>query len=219
MTKFVLLAGVAGIAAQIALAPIAHAESNLAPAAGSAGARVDFQIKIPKVLFLRVGIGANSLASDSRVDLIDFNVAAADVGNSVAQSATAASGDLGYGSVIVALFANGGNSATLNSHTTGQMTNGAGDTIPWSEIAVNAQTLPFGVPSPLINTVVSHPAFNDTPGGGDGSQVTVSAATGHVVAVAGRWTFSYKNSQPVTAGSYGGVGTQNGRVTYTAAQP
>jgi hypothetical protein len=35
----------------------------------------------------------------------------------------------------------------------------------------------------------------------------------------GKWTYSYANNQVVAAGTYGGAGVNNGRVTYTATMP
>jgi hypothetical protein len=34
-----------------------------------------------------------------------------------------------------------------------------------------------------------------------------------------RWTYSYANTALVPSGTYGGVNTNNGRVTYTASLP
>ena len=86
------------VATLLASLPVlANAESQFTT--GSSGAllasgKLDFQIEIPKVLFLRVGAGADRTTNAS-VDLIAFNLAAAIVGDGSAVAASVASGDLG----------------------------------------------------------------------------------------------------------------------------
>src|SRR5687768_5442091 len=57
----------AALAALLGLVPVlAHAESNVSTGAGSpltANARLDFQIVAPKILYLRVGNGADLAAN------------------------------------------------------------------------------------------------------------------------------------------------------------
>ena len=103
----------------------AHAESTFQSTTGSgalnATARVDFRINIP-----RIGTGT-LFGSNAAVDLIDFNVPAADVGNGTAVAATAGSGDLGNGVVTARVRGNGG-SVGLTATTGGALSNGAGGT-------------------------------------------------------------------------------------------
>ena len=84
----------AGVVLALATPLAANAESAFANGTGaiSASARVDFQITIPKFVSLRVGtVGANN------IDLVSFDVPAADVGNGNDVAGTG--GDAGGGSV------------------------------------------------------------------------------------------------------------------------
>ncbi|MCZ7153656.1 hypothetical protein, partial [Salmonella enterica] len=91
---------------------------------------LDFQITVPRVLYLRVGAGT-AMANNTAVNLIDFNVPAAQVGNGTAIAATAPSGDLGNGTVTARLIGNGG-AINFSSTTTGALSNGAGDSISYA---------------------------------------------------------------------------------------
>lgn len=186
-----------------ALAPMAaQAESsfvNGASGALSANARLDFRVTIPKILFLQVGTGTGR-AANGTIDLIDFTVAAADLGLGTTVAGTG--GDLGGGAVTARLLSNGGN-VTLQSTTTGALSNGT-DTLSFGQIVA--------APSVLTSaTALAHPTLVD--GGSTSSTIT---ATNGVVNRDARWTFSFSNSAVVPAGTYGGTAT-NGRVTYTAS--
>ena len=64
-----------------ATSPLCHGESNLQSGAGSpltATAHVDFQITIPKILFLRVGTGTGTVAGDDTIIVVLGADAAAD---------------------------------------------------------------------------------------------------------------------------------------------
>ncbi|MEO8248433.1 MAG: hypothetical protein ABI589_03600 [Burkholderiales bacterium] len=206
-------------AAAVAAPLLSQAESNLAAStATTASAQLDFKITIPKVLFLRVGSGTD-FVNGTTVNLMDFTVPADKLGDGTSVAASSTSGDLGNGAVTVRVFANHGNSATLTASTTGALTNAAagGDTIPWTEIVATAAALPAASHLAGYATTVPHPAF---PASGTGvGAVTTLTGTGKVIRADGQWTFAYKNSAPVAAGSYGGVSTQNSRVTYTVTQP
>lgn len=195
-------------AAVLAATPmLASAESDFVSGTGNASADLDFQIVIPRILFLRVGTGTN-FADNGTIDLISFNVPGASVGNGTAVAATAASGDLGNGTVTARVLGNGGN-VTLTSATLGALSNGAGSTISYSEISTAVAAL-GGVPG----AAMPHPTLADT---GTGS-VALTATLG-VVNRGATWTYSYDNTNLVAPGTYGGVGVQNGRVTYTASTP
>lgn len=190
--------------AMAAAAPLAaHAESNFVTGGGTlnAQARVDFQITIPQVLFLQVGTGA-LLTNDGTIDLIEFVVPALDVGSGNPVAATLGSGDLGNGRVTAAVRGNGGN-VTLAAATVGALGNGAGASINWTEIStiLSSGTLPV---IPLPNS---------------GAASTTLNAVAGVVDQSAQWTYSYDNSDVVPAGTYGGVNTNNSRVTYTASMP
>jgi hypothetical protein len=191
----------AGLAAPM----FANAESTLATGAGalSAGARLDFRVTIPKVLFLQVGTGS-SMANNAAVSLIDFTVPAGNVGDSSVINATGGSGDLGNGTVTAKVVGNGGD-VTLTSTTAGALGNGLGDTLSFAQIATAAAVLTTG-------TALAAPALVD----GATTSTTVPA-TGKIVNRDARWTFTYLNAAAVAPGTYGGVGTNNGRVTYTAS--
>lgn len=206
-TTHVTLA-IAVLAVVAALMPIgARAESNLQTGAGAltATARLDFRITVPKVLFLQVGTGSN-LATDTTVNLIDFVVPAANVGNGTAIAATLASGNLGSGTVTAKVLGNNGN-VTLTSTTIGALSNGIGDTISYSQIATAAAVLTTATP-------LAPPALADA-----ATTSTTVPATGKVVNRDARWTFSFLNSALVPSGTYGGVNANNSRVTYTASMP
>ncbi len=206
------LALLAGLAA----GPVsAHAESNFVSATTgtlTATARLDFVVTIPRVLYLRVGTGTD-FTSVATVDLINFAVPAAAVGNGVAVAGTG--GDLGAGAVTVRVLGNGGD-ITLNSSTTGPLNNGvAGQQIGWNRINVASSPL-AATTGGFNNSGLTHPAFNTN--GGAGTAVLL-AASNKLVQREGQWTYSYANTDVVAAGTYGGAGVNNGRVSYTASMP
>ena len=184
-----------------------NAESNFQTGAGAltSTARVDFQITIPKILFLQVGSGA-LYTTVATVNLIDFTVPAANVGNGTAVTASAAAGDLGNGVVTAIVRGNNGN-VTLNATSVGAIGNGAGDSINWSQITTTAATLTTG-------TILTAPTL------ANGASATLTlTAVGKVVNQDAKWTYKYANSAVVAPGTYGGINVNNSRVTYTAALP
>jgi len=209
----------AALAAAVALAPgQARAESNFVSGAGAlnAQARLNFSIVIPRFLFLQVGTGT-SFANNAAIDTILFDMSAtpAAIGNGVAQAGTG--GTPGPGAVNARVVGNDfGGAATLSATTAGAMSNGAGGTISWSEIAVAAPTAITVVPPAA--SVLSHPGTLTNPFT-DGGATTVSLTpTGRVINQAALWTFSYKNNNVPAAGTYGGA-ANNGQVSYTIAMP
>jgi hypothetical protein len=196
---------------------LCHAESNLQNGAGAltATAHVDFSITIPKFLFLRVGTGTGAInalgifstapATLGTIDPITWAPSPAQVGTG---ALAGTGGDLGGGVETAVVVANNG-AVTLTSTTGGALNDGAaGDTISWSQITTTATH---------NNSVVTLPAptLLDS---GNGS-VTITPASGKVVAEDAKWTYSYANATVPPAGTYGGVGVNNGRVTYTASLP
>lgn len=202
------------VAAALASPMFAIADSSTQSVVGAgaltANSRLDFRITVPKVLFLRVGTGGLfGAAANAAVDLIDFTVPVANLGDATAIAATVGSGDLGNGAVTALLRSNAG-AVTLTANTTGALGNGAGDTIAWSEIAI-------------ANAALVAPAFANTfphlaalPASGASANFA-PAPTAKVTNVGSTWTFSYKNTNTVPAGTYGGVNVNNSRVTYTAS--
>ena len=196
------------VAAAAAFAPsLVHAESNFQTGAGAltAPVRLDFRITVPKILFLQVGTGTN-FAVNGTINLIDFVVPATSLGNAVAIPATLASGDLGNGTVTARVVGNNGN-VTLISTTLGALGNGLGDTISYSQITTSVAVLTSA-------TALAAPTLAD----GATTSTTVPAVA-KIVNRDARWTYSFLNSALVPPGTYGGAGTNNGRVTYTASVP
>ena len=216
------LLAIAAAVAAITVPQVVRAESDVNLAAGpttTATARLDFQIVIPRVLFLQVGTGT-SLADNTAIDMISFNVPAANLGNGTDVAGTG--GNLTGGAVTVRVFGNNGNIG-LTAATNGALTNGAaGDTIPWSEIKVTSSA-PTTPATGYLATAIAHPAI---PATGTGAATTITA-TNKVVRQEGIWTFAYDNSAPYAAGTYGGAGPaspnntglNNGRILYTATLP
>lgn len=215
MKKIAILSAFAAFGLPLA----ALAESNLnspAPANGVATSRLDFRITVPRVLFLQVGTGTSN-ANNTAIDLIDFVVPAANVGDGTVVAGSATSGDQTAGAVTIRVMGNGGN-ITLNSSTTGQMNDGAAaDSVGWNRINVTAAAL-AATTANYTNGAIVHPAFNNTTAGGAGTATTLTA-TNKVVRQEGKWTFAYANQDVLAAGTYGGVGVNNGRVSYTATMP
>src|ERR1700732_5154300 len=132
MRNSIVLKGLLAAAAAVPL--LCNAESNVQTGANTAApgatAHVDFQITIPKILYLRVGTGSSyttgALTANGTIDLIQFAPAAAVVGNSTPVAGTG--GDLTNGVETAAVVSNSGN-VTLNATATGALSDGAGDSI------------------------------------------------------------------------------------------
>jgi hypothetical protein len=193
---------------------LTHAESNVqtgaATAAPGATAHVDFTIVIPKILYLRVGAGSSystgTLTSVNTIDLITFSPAAGTVGNSVAVAGTG--GDLTGGVETAAIVSNSGN-VTLSATAAGAgLSDGNGDTIPFTQITTAASTLTSGtaLPAPVLTN-------------GTSANVVLTAPATKFITQDAKWTYSFANSANVPGGTYGGVGVNNGRVVYTATMP
>lgn len=199
----------AAVALALAVPFVASAESTFTTGAGSpitASARLDFQITIPKVLFLQVGTGTN-MAANAAINQIAFTVPAANVGDTSVISATAGSGDLGNGQVTAKVVGNNGN-ITFTSTTVGALGNGSGDSISYGQIAT-------AVATNTSATALAHPTLADAAT----TSITLTPASGKVIARDARWTYTYLNQNVVAPGAYGGVNANNSRVTYTASMP
>ena len=166
----------------------------------SAAARLDFQINIPGILRFRVGSDAGT------IDLVQFSPTAANLGNGTDIDGTG--GDQSGGAVTVDLFSNAGQiiiTPTNNSGGAG-LDNGLGDTISYDEI-LTASTDAAILPVPVLS---------DT--GGTTSEPPPTSGT-RVTNLTQTWTYTYDNTTVYPEGTYGGVNTRGGRVTYTAATP
>ncbi|MEZ5706440.1 MAG: hypothetical protein R3E56_14915 [Burkholderiaceae bacterium] len=183
------------IALAIAAPLMASAESQLTIGSGSASADLNFRVVIPRVLFLAVGTGAAGLTTNTTEDTVTFDYTSnpADVGTGNA------AGSITGNVVPVRVLGNNGVIALASSNT-GALTNGTGDTIPWSEItATSSDATNFASPAPAGGSV--------NLGLSQGTKVTSRTAD---------WTFSYANTTVAAPGTYG---VTNGRVTYTATMP
>jgi hypothetical protein len=210
-TKAVFLTAAVVTAGLMLSAGQARAESNFLTAAGTATARLDFQIVIPKILFLQVGTGT-LLANNTSVDRIIFDMSTTPgvIGNAAQQTATSG-GDVSPGVVTAKVIGNNftGGAVNLVASTGGALSDGAGDTISWSEIAITTAG----------GATLAHPG---TPNLSDAGTTTVSLTpVNKVINQTGQWTFKYKNTNVPAAGTYGATGAAptNGRVTYTIAMP
>jgi hypothetical protein len=181
----------------------------------TAAVTLDFQVIIPQILYLRVGSGSSYTtgalvtAAEGATDHFQFAPAASSLGNGAAVNASPASGDLANGVSTAAVIGNGG-VITLVATNAGALSDGAGDSINYNQITTTAASYNTGVtlPAPVLANLTS-------------STVTLTPTAGNVINEDARWTFQYANSLgavPV-AGTYGGVGTNNSTVTYTATMP
>ncbi len=189
----------------LALPFAASAESDFNTGNGTitATARVDFTIVIPQVLYLRVGTGT-AFADNATIDMITFTVPAANVGDLTPIAGTG--GDLTGGEVTARLIGNNGN-ISLNVTTGGALSNGAGDTIPYSQITTTVSNLVTG-------TALAAPVLAN----GAGTAISIPA-TNKIVNRDARWTYAYANTATVAPGAYGVTTGNNGRATYTASMP
>jgi hypothetical protein len=200
-------------AGALTLPLMAFAESNVqtgtATSSPGATAHVDFSVVIPKILYLRVGTGSTyssgALTSVSTVDLITFSPAAGTVGNGTAVAGTG--GDLTGGVETAAIVSNSGN-VTLNATASGALSDGNGDSIPFTQITTAATTLTSttALPAPVLSNGVS-------------GNVVLTAPATKLITQDAKWTFSFANATNVPAGTYGGVNVNNSRVIYTATMP
>ncbi len=188
-----LLAIQTAVALALAAPMMASAESNLTIGSGDASARLNFRVVVPRVLYLGVGTGAAALADNTTVDNVVFDYSS----NATAVGTGAAAASITGATVPVRVLGNNGGITLTSTSTAGGLSNGAGDSIAWTEI-----------------TATSDDATNfDSPAPSGGSfAIPVSAGT-RVTARQANWTFSFANSAVVAPGTYAGT------VTYTASMP
>jgi hypothetical protein len=96
---------------------------------------------------------------------------------------------------------------TLSSTTLGKLGDGAGDTLSYATIRTTARKL-------TTAQVLPAPALAD-----GATRSVVIAAVGKIVRRDAKWAYTYRNATIPPGGTYGGVNTNNGRVTYTASVP
>ena len=171
----------------------------------TASANLDFTITVPKFVYVRISTGT-SMANNATVDNLVYTVPAANVGDST--SIAGVGGDLTGGQVTARVTGNNGTIA-FSSTTLGAMSNGTGDSISYSQmsVAVATNTSATALPAPTL-----------VDGGTTSVNLTPTSGT-KVTNLDAKWTFAYKNNNIVAAGTYGGINTQNGRVTYGVSMP
>ncbi len=165
--------------AALATPLIASAESDLTTGTGTASARLNFNVVIPRVLFLGVGTGYNVLADNTTVDLLsfDYSANAADVGSGTDSAAQG---------VNVRVLGNSGQ-ITLAAAGSGTGLSNGTDTIPWTEIlASSSDATNFNVPAV----------------GGTAAPVL---SAGRVTARSATWNYRYSNTDVVAPGTYAGT--------------
>jgi len=196
--------------AALALPLVASAASTYTTGAGTltAAATVNFEVVIPQFLYLRVGTGSSyttgALSTVNTTDLITFTVAPGNVGNGTAVAGVG--GDLPGGIETAAILGNGGN-VTLTATATGALSDGNGDTIPFTQITTTAAANTTGY------TTLAAPALSNT------TTTETVTATNKIVQADAKWTYGYANSVTAPGGTYGGTAANNGTVTYTATMP
>ena len=187
-------------AAAVAAVFSAQAESDLtlAPATGgSASAKLDFRITVPRIIFLRVGTGTNfaDALGAANINLVDFTLTANNLTSGAAIAGVPNAGaSATAGAVDARVLGNGGSvSFTAVGSGAGLVAPGVATPVAWSQIAPTAAG---SLPHPVI-----------------GGAATSLTATNNVVNASSTWTFNYTNSAAIAAGVY------TGQVTYTAALP
>jgi hypothetical protein len=178
----------------------------------TAAATVNFSVVIPQVLYLRVGTGSayttGTLATNATTDLITFSPAVGTVGNGTAVAGTG--GDLTGGVETAAVVSNGGNVTLVASEAAAGLTDGNGDYIPFTQITTTAAA------NTATYTTLPAPVLNGT---GSSSTVTLTASAAKVITADAKWTYKFANTATYPGGTYGGAGTNNSLVTYTATMP
>jgi len=175
---------------------MAESDSDSGATPLSAAANLDFEIVIPGILNFQVGTAGGT------IDLISFAPLAANVGDDSNVAGTG--GDLTGGVVTVELLSNAGQVTITPTNSSGGagLSNGT-ENIPYTEILTTSNL-----------AALDAPTLSDT-----GGTATSPTVTDGVTDLSAQWSYFYDNSAVYSAGTYGGVNTQGGRVTYTAAIP
>jgi len=201
--------------AALTLPLVASAASTFTSGTGalSASTTVNFQVFIPKTLYLRVGTGSvypGSLTTVATPDLITFSPTLGNVGNSTAVPGVG--GDLTGGVETAAVLSNGGNVTLVATTVAAGLSDGAATPtfIPFTQITTTAAALTAGY------TLLNPPILNAT---GGSTSILLTASATKIVQADAKWTFAYANTAVYPGGTYGGAGVNNGTVTYTATMP
>ena len=177
------------IALALAAPLLASAESDLTVGTGPAAAKLNFQVVIPRVLYLAVGTGNAALADNGTVDLLTYDYSAnpADIGSGTASAAQ---------NVNVRVLGNTGQIAigAVGSGTGLVSSLDATDIIPWTEILAASDSAAFAAPAV-------------------GASANPTLSAGKVTNRTAVWNFRYSNTTVAAPGNY------TGQVTYTATTP
>ena len=191
---------------------LCHAESTFNTVAASpmtATAHVDFAITIPKFIFVRInsgtGNGSTGWATGGAIDQIAWALTPATVGTG--PLAPTSGGDIALGVSTAAVAGNSGD-ITFGTKTTGTLNDTTGDSISFATITVP-------IPAHLsTGTTLAFPGLADNAT----TNITLTAVN-KVVQQDAKWAWSYSNGTVPAQGTYGGVNTNNSRVTFTASEP
>lgn len=167
------------VALALAAPLLASAESELVVGgSGSADARLNFQVLIPRVLFLGVGTGSGlPLATNGIADTLTFDY----TGNPLDVGSGTDSAPQG---VNVRVLGNNGQIILDAAGSLGGLVSGT-DAIPWTEILASSSDANLDVPAVggTANPVLT------------GAKVTSRTAT---------WNYSYSNTALAAPGNYSG---------------
>lgn len=187
----------AGVIGALALAGLLASAPTLAEQTQSTGAgtlsttaRVDFQVNVARFCQLRVG------STGGTIDLVTFDLTGANIaGAGGTVNATT------NGTLAVRVASNTASNPTMTVTTTGDLSDGGTNTIPWSKITTSPTSTTGTILAPVLTT------------GATSTSVTITRGAGNVAD--GTFTYTLTNDTVYPAGTYGGVNTNNGRVTYT----
>jgi len=191
------------LAGIMVLSPMAMGESdqdNACAGGCSAQARVDFSIYVPGFLRFRVG------AAGGMIDVVEFDVPVANIGDSSVVTATG--GDLSLGKLTAEVAANVGQITIRETNDGGG--NGIRGMAGMGTQADLSAISYVDISTSSNDGALGAPALSDS--GGNTSTPTLQGASG-VTQRNAEWTYTYLNTTVVEQDTY------LGRVTYTATAP
>ncbi|PKO26569.1 MAG: hypothetical protein CVU36_23720 [Betaproteobacteria bacterium HGW-Betaproteobacteria-9] len=177
------------VALALAAPLLASAESDLEIGTGAAAARLNFQVVIPRVLFLAVGTGNATLADNGTIDTLTYDYSAnpADVGSGTDSAAQGVNVRVLGNNGQIAIAAAGSGAGLVSDLD-------AADIIPWSEILATSSVGAFAAPAV-------------------GASANPTLSAGKVTNRTAIWNYAYSNTAVAAPGTY------SGQVTYTATMP
>ncbi len=188
------------LAVALTVPAIAAAESQWVVGPGNASARLDFQITIPRILYLQVGAGAFG-TNNGVVTSMTATVPAANLGDGT---------PVAFAPALVPVRVVGNN---------GQITLAASTAGPLQSDLVVTDTISFTTITPASSDAANLPSPPLADGAGASVNVALIGAS-KITDRSANWSFAYNNAAIVPPGTYGGTaGTRNSTVTYTASMP